>query len=184
MSLLTRDECAPALLYDHTSASRTIWGVPDAWLAGNDMHSLTLRSLGEPERTVTVNFHRVAPREFAMGPGATRPVVTSLDGAHARARVALDRPPEYRSGALLNLGPSGMVRNEFTFDASAAWLDASANSIVVPDFSIAAGWNASWAVPPAPAVRPWTVTIRHTATGNPCQQQGVVARTAMWNGAL
>jgi len=133
------------------ATTRTIYTVPTAKQAAGDLHMITaITTPTSPtgtnaQRTVTKFQAASADLTLAFGPALTAPTVTTLSSAPVRYRVQAPVQPEYNKlyEAVWSQGTGASARSLIAI-VQAGYAGGAAWDVSVPDFTGAAGYNATW----------------------------------------
>jgi len=174
--LLTRAACHAAAGLgsspgQNNGTSFTVYGLPAGRQRATDYYRVNaIQYLGGNNiRSAGETFQQLAGRVIALPPSLGNPAFTTDPGNFRRLRVALTGASEYKTYSLsYRAGGKGMF-----ISASAAYLGTNAVVLTTPSFTVAPGWQNTWAPPVTTAgATTWTISASgRSVSGTSCQPQ-------------
>jgi hypothetical protein len=172
--------------------STSWWAVPASSRVPGDLHivSATVIEAGNSGSFIAAEatVATPGPRSLTMGPSLTAPTITVISTQPSvRISATVQVPPEYSSTQVFTLAQGlAATRRTFFLQVSEAYRQSAPTvSLVVPDMSTLAGWDANWGLKPGIATS-WGVTALGITGGTFAQPyvDGATQRTGYRQGTI
>jgi hypothetical protein len=171
--------------HDGNTTSAPLFSVPAGLLQQGDIHRTTFTTTSaNATLAADVYYRTAADNAFQIGPDPTVPTFSVEPGDYLRMKAEVGSQPIYgnRVHYVLTQAPGVSHGETLVFDLTRSWFGGTPTtwSLVLPDFSDVAGWQAAWE--PPPGTYEWTEMVSGTALTIGAVHDGDIFRSASQSG--